>query len=497
MGAFLGIDLGSTTLSAVVVDTSAREIAAQQTIPNEAEVTSPADCARGRSEWDIARMVEAAIGLIREVAAGRRLDGLGVTGQQHGMVLLDAAHEPCAPFIGWQDQRCLEPRPDGRPTIRHMLDRGGELFRRSGCVPATGYMASTLVWLAEQGQLPPGAAACFAPDYLVGRLCAQPPVTDPTLAASAGVFDVAAGEWNAELIAALGLSVSRFPPVRPPCTRAGALCAEAAALTELPSGLPVAVPCGDNQASFAGSVADYARSVLVNIGTGGQTSVYVPRPLFVEGLDLRPFLQGGFLLVGAGLAGGRSYRILRDFIREVGETFFDCRGAPMCAPNPPGADTRVRPYNGQLPDLYDRLTALAAQAPPGADGLTCEPIFAGTRHDPARRAIWRGMSEANFRPGHMARALLEGLAEQYRLLYARMLESGARARQRLIGSGNGIRKNALLRDILAATLDLPLQTPTHTEEAAVGAALTAAVAVGEFDRIEAAGREFILYRGVC
>jgi len=258
--------------------------------------------------------------------------------------------------------------------------------------------------------------------------------------------------------------------------QAGRLSAEAARETGLSAGTPVAVPCGDNQASFAGSVADPARSVLVNIGTGGQTSVFVERPLFAPGLDLRPFLQPGFLLVGAGLAGGRSYRMMRDFIREVGETLFGVTDAP---------------------DLYDRLTELAAQTPPGADGLVCEPIFAGTRREPERRAVWRGMSEASFRPGHMARALLEGLAEQYSLLYRQMLDAGAGQRERLVGSGNGLRRNPLLRDTLSAKFGLPLQTPVHTEEAAVGAALTAAVAVGEFGDIASAGQAFVRYRGVC
>jgi len=307
MGTYLGIDLGSTTLSAVVIDVASSELLAHDTIANDAHTTSSADRERGRSEWDMEKMVPAVLGLIRRLVEGRRIDALGITGQQHGMVLLDEGGVPQSPFIGWQDQRCNEPLADGRTTIRRMLDRGGDLFSRSGCTPATGYMASTLCWLSERGELPPGVSACFAPDMLVSRLCGQPPLTDPTLAASAGVFDVVQGEWNRDLIGALGLPVACFPSVRPPCTQAGTLGAEAAQQTGLPEGTPVAVPCGDNQASFAGSVSDPARSVLVNIGTGGQTSVFVERPLSVATLDLRPFLQPGFLLVGAGLAGGRSY----------------------------------------------------------------------------------------------------------------------------------------------------------------------------------------------
>jgi sedoheptulokinase len=238
----------------------------------------------------------------------------------------------------------------------------------------------------------------------------------------------------------------------------------------------VAVACGDNQASFAGSVSDYGRSVLVNIGTGGQTSVFVEQPLLSDQLDLRPFLQEGFLLVGAGLAGGRSYRILRDFMGDVGQSLFGVE--------PPA-------------DLYDRLTALARQTPPGSDGVTCDPTFAGTRRAPDRRAAWRGLSPANFQPGNLARSLLEGVAKQYHHLYEDMLELGVWPRERLIGAGNGLRENPLLPEIVAETFRLPMQSPVETEEAAVGAALTAAVALGEFPDIATAGRAFILYRGVC
>ncbi|MBM3497341.1 MAG: hypothetical protein FJX74_01600, partial [Armatimonadetes bacterium] len=372
MGIYVGIDLGSTTLSGVVLDPATREVVTQETVPNEAEVTSTEDRERDRSEWDLERMVESALALIGRLASGRRIEAVGVTGQQHGMALLDRLGTPVSPFIGWQDRRCNEPLSDGRTTVQRMLEQGGEMFRRSGCVPATGYMASTLFWLVQRGELPAKAVACFAPDHLVGRLCGKDAITDPTLAASAGVFDVERGEWNAELVEVLGLPLGCLPEVRTPCTRAGGLSRDAAALTGLPEGTPVATPCGDNQASFAGSVGDPARSVLVNIGTGGQTSVYVEQALFVEGLDLRPFLQPGFLLVGAGLAGGRSYRMLRDFVREIGRQLFGIE---------------------DLPNLYERLTQLAVDAPAGCDGLTCEPIFAGTRHEPDRRAVWRGMSE--------------------------------------------------------------------------------------------------------
>jgi len=473
MSRYLGIDVGTTTIAAVVLDTDTSQVVARHSVPNDSRL--PGDEPSGRSEWDIDRMVELALDVSSTVAAQTQvnsLTGVGVTGQMHGMVLLDAGYHPVSPFIGWQDQRCEEQISEGTTYLEQMLELAGNGFEHSGCTPATGYMGSTLFWLKHNDLLPAHTTACFAPDYLVSRLCDSRPVTDPTNAASAGLFDVMTGTWNDELIASLGLRLTHLPPVQPSCQTVGYLTESAATSTGLPAGLPVANGCGDNQASFAGSVADYGRSVLVNIGTGAQISAFTEEPLLAQGLDLRPALGSGFLLVGAGLCGGRSYQLLRDFFYQVGRDIFGL---------------------ADMPPIYDVLNQLATEVPPGADGLHCEPLFAGSREQPERRAAWQGMSPANFTPGHMARALLEGLAEQIKMLYERMQQAGLSDRDLLVGSGNAIRKNQLLADILSASasFDLPLQMTRYTEEAAVGATLCAAVATEEFLDIQQASREII------
>ncbi len=475
MAKYIGLDLGTTSITGLLLDTESRDVLIKESVANETEITAPADKVKGRSEWDIDRMVEHALRLLStlvERSGDTSLSGLGVTGQMHGMVFLDTLWKPCSPFIGWQDRRCQEHHPNGGTYLSRMLELGGDRFAHTGCRPATGYMASTLFWLAQNDALPSDTVACFAPDYLVSRLCDNKPVTDATNAASAGVFNLSQGRWDRDLVEALGLRLAHLPEVSPSCKKAGELSDAAARLTGLPSGLPVAVACGDNQASFAGSVADYAHSVLVNIGTGGQISVFLEEPLWTNALDVRPFLESGFLLVGAGLCGGRSYRALRDFIRQVGEQVFGL---------------------SEMPDIYERLNRLAAEVPQGADGLRCEPIFTGSRREPERRGVWSGMSESNFTPGHMVRALLEGLGEQFRQFYDEMRGLGVHPRSHLIGSGNGIRKNPTLRQILSASFGLPVEVACHMEEAAVGAALSAAVAVGEFENIQTASRHFIRY----
>ncbi len=476
MGRYIGVDLGSTTITGVVLDTGKREILAQELVSNDVETTPAASRASGRSEWDMNAMAACAIGLVGRLgqAAGPgSITGIGVTGQMHGMVLLCRDGEALTPFIGWQDGRCLESMPNGRTYIEEMRLRGGADASAPGCRPATGYMGATLFWLAQHGLVPSDAMACFAPDFLVSRLCDIAPSTDPTNAASAGVYDIRRGQWNENLMRAWGLQAQWLPEVRPSCTRAGGLSREIAQETGLPEGIPVAIACGDNQASFAGSVADSGGSVLINVGTGGQASAYTDEMLESESLDIRPFLQGGYMLVGAELCGGRSYQVLRDFVQQVGAEVFGVEHAS---------------------GIYERLNALAAAVAPGADGLRCDPVFAGSRAEPGLRAVWRGMGEGNFTPGHMARALLEGLAGRFHALYEAMLDAGMQARPTVVGAGNGVRYNAVFREILSEQFTSPVMVTRHTEEAAAGAALAASVAVGEFVGIHDASKHFIQYK---
>jgi sugar (pentulose or hexulose) kinase len=471
MSVVVGIDLGTTTITALALNAESGDVLATVTVPTPAETTAPAHKARGRCEWHAVRIAEAAGECLCQLsrrlgAAWARLAGLGLTGQQHGTVLLDGLW-PQTPFIGWQDRRGEETYPGGNLTyVGEALRRAGDdAAQRTGCRLAAGYMAVTLFWLQTNNMLPGGARACFIADYFGGILTGTRPVTDPTCAASSGVFDCKAGAWDADLIEALGLSLSSFHEIRPSGAPLGTVTAEMAEATELPEGLPVFVGIGDNQASFLGSVADRDESVLVNVGTGGQVSAYSDDFRYDPMLETRPYPGGGYLLAEAGLCGGRSYAVLERFYRQAGEQLCGVvTGEP----------------------LYAVMNRLAASVPRGADGLACEPFFTGTRHDPARRASWTGVSAENFTPGHITRALLEGMARAFRAGYDAVARLGG-GKTRLIGAGNGLRENPVLARCVSDEFGLPLRVPRHREEAAFGAALLAAVGAGVFPDLEAAG----------
>jgi sedoheptulokinase len=473
MALYLGLDVGTTTLSTVILDAETDHLVARSTIMHAADATSPDDRARGRAELDLRKLralifqaLAQTVAQVRERASQVR--AIGVTGQMHGVALLGSDMMPLGHAITWQDRRALEPLPGGNGTIlgRFLEEAGGPAaFERMGCLPATGYLGPSLFWLKLHDQLPPSpAVACFIPDAAVSFLTGQPPCTDPTDGGSSGLFDIVSHQWDGDLIARLGLPAAIFPLVREAGEIAGELLPSIAHEVGLPASIPVCVALGDNQASFLGSVREPDSSLLINVGTGSQISALVTGFHRLEGLDTRYFPGGRYLLVGAGLFGGRSYAYLRDFFRQVGNAFYGGHGTE---------------------DIYDQMNRLAAAVPAGADGLQCEPLFTGTRVDPTLRASFSGITPGNFTPGHLARALLEGVAEGFYTFY-RQMRPLLGARTHLVGSGNGIRRNPLLAEILAQRFDMSLHIPVLEEEAATGAALLAATGMGAFRGLEAA-----------
>lgn len=456
----LGVDLGTTKITCIALEANSREVLAVGTVANDANTTSAPDRQRSRSEWDANRVVSQGLACLRQVAEklGERagaIQGIGITGQQHGMVLTNGNDQPISPLINWQDRRALDlVEGTERSWLKETRSRlGDDVWKRTGCRLQPGFMAGTLYWLKAHDRLPSDSRALFIMDLFGGVLTGQPAVTEPSSAGSSGVFNVRTRQWDSESIAALGLTVDLFPEVREASDPIGRLVPAVASVTGLPQGLPIYAPIGDHQASFLGSVTDRANSVLVNVGTGAQVAVYTDKLDFVPPIELRPFPGGGNLLSNVGLAGGWSYQVLEQFFRDVGRSMFQQDGSTA---------------------LYEQLNRLAESVPAGADGLRCDPSFAGTRLDPTVRGTLTGLSPSNFTAKHLARAVLEGMGRSLREGYATIQQVTGRSQAKLIAAGNGLRENPLLAEIVSQAFQLPITFTNHREEAAVGAALVAA-----------------------
>ena len=469
MPVLLGLDIGTSNLAAVALDSEAAVVACALEEPNTAALPTPDKAA----ELDPDQLIHSSLALLRRLMDRPELRtahpaALGLTGQMHGLVLADQRGDALTPFVSWQDRRGASTLRDSDSTYAQELSHrlGESATHASGCRPAAGYGGVTLLRMREEALIPPRATALTIAAMLVFRLCGRA-VLDPTEAASWGIFDVMHGaRWLPEVEDALRIAPGVLPHVLPTGARAGTLRPEPASAAGLPSDLPVAVALGDNQASFLGSVPSLNDTALFNIGTGGQVSVPVEDFTRAQGLETRPLVHNLWLLVGASLCSGRAYELLEGFFARVGSDLFGL--------DPPDS-------------LFGRMNRLAQEADPDCGGLRAGTLFQGTRSDPARRGFLRGIGVANLTPANLTRAIIAGIADEL-VSYYHTAQQAAGRPAHVVGSGGALRRNPVLREELERRLGARLRFASHKAEAAVGAAIAGGVAAGVYQDWHAAAR---------
>ena len=424
----LGLDIGTTTISAVVVEET--RVIASKTLPNHSFL-------RGTHSWEKIQDPEM-IRAIAQEAVEELLEthpdvaAIGVTGQMHGMLYLDAQGTPVSPLYTWQDGRGDLPFENG-------LTYAQTLSRLSGYLVSTGFGFVTHFYHVKNGFVPQKAAVfCTIHDYIAMILAGRTvPVTEPSDGASFGLFRVDAGAFDEAAIRRAGMDANLVPQLaQTPCVG-------------FYKDKPVCVAIGDNQASFLGATGGSTNAMVLNMGTGGQISVFTEEYLQCPGLETRPFPGGGYLLAGSSLCGGRAYALLEQFLAGA-----------------------VEAVTGTGQNCYDALDALLGSAPKPQDLPCTAPLFQGTREDPTLRGSITGLTTENFTLRHLAWSMLEGMAAELHDLYLRYEAQGGKPLP-LIGSGNGLRKNPYLQRCCEDLFGKPLTMSHCREEAATGAALYA------------------------
>ena len=424
----LGIDIGTTTISAAVADMDAHCQIACYTLPNKSTVKTNESY---RHEQDAAWIADKLSQFLESViGAFPGICSIGVTGQMHGIVYTDKAGNAVSPLYTWQDARAAQIEADGRSYTQHILDK-------TGYTVMPGYGFATHYYNDRNGLVPEIAVnLCTIGDYAVMRMTGSTrPLLHASNAASLGFFEDKTGTFDRVALEKIGLSADFLPDV-----------AVGEPVAGFYHGIPVTVALGDNQAAFFGSVRDEQNDLSVNYGTGSQISLCVnatfPMPRLP--LERRPYIEGRALLNGSALCGGRAYALLEKFIRAVRE-----------------ADT----------EQYDFLNTLAEKGLSAENPLEVRTTFCGSRKDPSLRGSIENIGEDNFTPEALACGVLQGMVDE---LYALYRQSGVELHGRLIASGNAVQKNPTLCRLLSAHFGMPLLLPALREEAAFGAALAAA-----------------------
>ncbi|MBO5896087.1 MAG: hypothetical protein J6Q83_02190 [Clostridia bacterium] len=443
----LGIDIGTTTVTALVTDTVTKAVCDSCTLKNDSFI-------EGKSYerlQDPQIIIDTVKEAVKSVTAHNIPDAIGVTGQMHGILYFDRDYKPCSPLMIWQDERGNEPYENGETYAQH-------LTRATGYKAATGFGLTTHFYNVKNGLVPQGAVMLSTiHDYLVALLTGSKPVTHSSDGASLGFFNLKELCFDEAALEIAGIDKNFLPQVITTTALAGSTSCDF-----LPDNIPVSVAIGDNQASFLGSVAEPECSVLVNVGTGSQVSFMTKSTLAPEGCEIRPLTDKDYIFVGASLCGGRAYAILKGFFS-------------LCAEMLGGSDE----------NLYGKMDALSEGVFDLTDELVVNCEFCGTRQNPEKRGFIENIGTENFTPQSLICGVLKGVSRELYDMYLSaqgLLEANPTS---LVCSGNGLRKSEIWRQIFEKDFGLIPQLPLHSEEAAMGACVFSGAACGIFDDIKA------------
>ena len=433
----LGIDIGTTTISVIMIDGDSGESIGTRTIAHHGFLEGHIPAAKIQDPQKMLNITQNAVKELTDEFGAP--DSIGLTGQMHGMLYVDENGNAVSPAYIWQDGCGNLPMEDGTTYAEYMKKAGG--------AAASGFGLISHFYLQKNGMIPETAVKMSTISDCIGmKLCGRTePVIAVDMAASWGCFDLEKGDFYRDELDKLGVDLTYLPEILEKHEIMG----------HTESGVPVMVSLGDNQASVLGSVNDLCDTVLLNIGTGSQISVGTNDFVNCEGsVELRPCVEGTKILVRCGLCGGRAYAMLEQFYREV-------------------CDTEDSLYEKMEKQARDYLAAFGKDK-----SWKIKTTFSGTRSNPKERGSIGNIGIENFHPGAMTVGMICGILEELQEMYLVMCEKTGSKAVNLVGSGNGIRRNRLMRELAEEMYGMRMKIPACKEEAAYGAAIYSMVAAG-------------------
>ncbi len=378
---------------------------------------------------------------------GSAIQGIGLSGQMHGLVLLDEAGEVIRPALIWCDQR-------SQPQVDFINAKVGaqNVVRWTANPVLTGFTLPKLLWVRDNEPQSFARVRHFLlpKDYVRFKLTGEL-ASDVSDASGTSMLDVVKRAWSMEMMSGLGLDASILPKVYESSEVTGTMSAQAAEVTGLKSGIPVMAGAGDQAASAIGNGIVAPGAVSCTIGTSGVVFAFLKQPAYDPQGRVHTFCHAipqAWHVMGVTQGAGLSLQWLRNQL------------AATCS--------------------YDDLTREAETAPRGAHGLFWLPYLMGERtpHLDARaRAAWIGLT-AKHRRAELIRSVLEGVcfSQNDGLEIIRQL-GAAPASVRLSGGGA---KSAFWHQLFADVFRVPVAILDTQEGSAYGAALLALVGTGEY-----------------
>ena len=464
---YLGVDIGTQGVKAGLYDAEGR---CRAEAFRKSELHQPAaGVVEEDPEKQLASVCECLAECVGRAAAvggapGIAVDGIAIDGQMAGIIGVGADGRCVTPYDSWLDTRCA-------PWITHMRrEAGAEIVRKTGGPASFNHGPKVLWWKHERPESFSRIRAFVQPGgYAAMRLCgmdASHAFIDASYLHFSGFADASGPRWDPELCRVFGIDPGLLPRIVLSHEVIGGMSRGMAAACGLPSGVPVVAGCGDTAASFlscgaaqAGVCADVAGTASVFAATTSAFRPDVEEQILCCGRSATPGLWHPYAYVAGG---GMNL----EWFRER--------------------------FAGDVEGGLDRLNDLAAAVEPDADDPMFIPHLGGrvSPSQPDLRGAWVGLAWGHG-PGHLYRAVLEGVALEYGL-YLRRLESlfgaGTVRQVRVTGGGE---KSVVWNRIKADTLGVPVVQVAGAGGAPRGAALLAAYGVGAVADLPAAAARWV------
>ena len=445
----IGIDIGTSGTKSVLFDTAGNAVASATV---EYPMRQPQN---GWAEEDPADWWHAAAETLRELAAKAsdgEIAGIGLSGQMHSLVLLDAAGEVIRPAILWCDQRTGAECADIEALVGH--DR---LIEITANPALTGFTASKILWVKKHE--PENFARCahilLAKDYIRFKLTGAF-ATEVSDASGMQLLDVAKRAWSAEVCEKLGIDMSLLAKVYESPEVTGYVTEEVSALTGLAAGIPVAGGGGDNACAAIGTGVCREGRAFTTIGTSGVIFAHTPKMKLDPKGRIHTFcaaVPGEWHVMGVTQAAGLSLNWFRANFAE-GTSYRD-------------------------------IDAACEALPIGADKLLNHTYLIGERTpelDADARGMFVGLSAAHTK-FHLARAVMEGVTYSLCDCLSVLREVGADVSDMALCGGGA--KSPFWHGMLADAFGMPIKKMKSGEGAALGAAILGGVAAGVYESVAA------------
>ena len=457
---FVGIDVGTSAVKVLAVDEKGRTVA-ETTAPLQLSMPQPGWAEQDPEAWWLATCDC----LRRLVASGldaSSIGALGLSGQMHSSVFLDASENVIRPALLWCDTRTTR---QCRTVTELLGEQNLKAWVQNPMLE--GFTLPKLLWLRDNE--PEAFARCakvvMPKDYVRLQLTSLL-ATEPSDASGTLMYDSVRGRFSPNLLDAVDLNKSLLPDLLPSQAVAGGVTAEAARLTGLLQGTPVVAGGADNACGALGVGVIDAGEAVASWGTSGTVLAPVAAPHVDPGLRVHTFchvVPGSWYLMGVVLSAGAAWEwFKRELVRDL---------------HPSVADAR--------------LNEEAASVEPGSAGLSFLPYLQGERtphRDAAARGSFVGVTLAHTR-AHMSRAVLEGICFALCDSLDILRELAPPIRSLLVTGGGA--KSAFVRQLQADVYNAPLVCVHQEQGPALGAALLASVGAGAYEDVPSACRSMV------